>query len=107
MKIAKRISNEEPWYELLAVVKDDYVPYAEGERLHWTLEVNGGSFTFTREDGLSISAEDSDYGSGYVGIQLYAQQAEFDNFTITAISPDAVHPTNKMATAWGAIKTAR
>jgi hypothetical protein len=104
MKIAKRISNEEPWYELLALVKDDYVPYAEGSRLHWTLEVDNGVFTFTREDGLSITAEDHSYGSGYVGIQLYAQQAEFDNFTITPGGPSAVHPEHKMATAWGAIK---
>ncbi len=105
MKIAKRISNEEPWYELLEVVKDDYVPYAEGAKLHWRLEVNNGLFTLTREDGLSISAADSEYASGYVGLQLYAQQVEFDNFTIT---PDvtAVQPMNKMATVWGAIKMA-
>jgi len=107
MKIAKRISNEDPWYELLEVVKDDYVPYAEGTKLHWTLDVAGGSFTLTREDGLSISAEDSDYTGGYVGIQLYAQQVEFDNFTITPRGVIAVHPMNKMAAVWGAIKTAR
>lgn len=104
IKIAKRISNEDPWYELLSVVKDDYVPYAEGPKLHWTLEVDNGAFTFTREDGLSISAEDADYGTGYVGIQLYAQQAEFDNFTITPGGPSAVQPEHKMATVWGAIK---
>jgi hypothetical protein len=104
MKIAKRTSNEEPWYELLAVMKDNYVPYPEGPRLHWTLEVDNGVFTFTREDGLSITAEDHSYESGYVGIQLYAQQAEFDNFTITPGSTTAVHPAHKTATVWGAIK---
>ncbi|MFQ6043161.1 MAG: hypothetical protein ACE5PV_20085 [Candidatus Poribacteria bacterium] len=107
MKIAKRISNEEPWYELLSVVKDDYVPYAEGQKLHWTLEVDNGSFTLTREDGLSISAEDHDYDSGYVGLQLYAQQAEFDNFTIVPHGATAVHPADKMASFWGKIKMGR
>ena len=105
MKIAKRTSDEDPWYELLAVVKDDYVPYAEGQRLHWTLEVEGGVFSFTREDGLSITAEDHSYGSGYVGIQLYAQQAEFDNFTIVPLGTTAVRPEHKMATVWGVIKS--
>lgn len=107
LKIAKRIGNEEPWYELLDVVKEDYVPYAEGTLLHWTLEVNNGSFTFTREDGLSVSATDSDYASGYVGLQLYAQQLEFDNLTITPSGTTAVDPIDKMATAWGKIKDAR
>ncbi len=107
MKISKRIGDETPWYELLTVVKDDYVPYAEGAKLHWTLEVNNGSFTLTREDGLSISAEDGAYGSGYVGLQLYAQQAEFDNFTITPTGAAAVQPGHKIATIWGAIKSHR
>ena len=107
MKIAKRVSNEEPWYDLLAAVKDDYVPYAEGAKLHWILEVNNGSFTLIREDGLSISAEDSDYADGYVGLQLYAQQVEFDNFTIVSHGATAVHPVNKIAAMWGAIKKQR
>jgi len=105
MKIAKRISDEEPWYELLAVVKDDYVSYPEGPRLHWTLEVDNGVFTFVREDWLSITAEDHTYGSGYVGIQLYAQQAEFDNFTITPSGSTGLQPEHKMAALWGAIKS--
>lgn len=104
MKIAKRISNETPWYELLAVRKNDYVPYAEGQLLHWTLVVDNGVFTFTREDGFEISAEDHSYGSGYIGIQLYAQQAEFDNITIVPIGSAAVKPANKLATVWGAVK---
>jgi hypothetical protein len=104
MKIAKRISNENPWYELLEVVKDDYVAYAEGVPLHWTLEVAGGSFTLTREDGLSVSASDSSYTRGFVGIQLYAQQAEFDNIVITPSDTAAVDPGDKAATVWGAIK---
>jgi hypothetical protein len=103
MKIARRISNETPWYELLEVVKERYVAYPQGSKLHWTLEVSNGSFTFTRDDGLSISAEDQEYKTGYVGIQLYAQQAEFDNFTITP-GPGAVRPAHKMTTVWGAIK---
>ena len=104
MKISKRISNESPWYELLKVRKDDYVPYAEGQLLHWTLVVDNGAFTFTREDGFEISAEDGAYGTGYVGIQLYAQQVEFDNFTVTPVDPSAVQPAGKLATVWGAVK---
>jgi hypothetical protein len=104
MKIAKRISDADPWYELLAVEKDNYVAYAEGQRLHWTLEVEDGAFTLTREDGLSVSAEDNSYATGYVGIQLYAQQAEFDNFTIAPRGASAVSPDQKMASVWGAIK---
>jgi len=107
MKIAKRISNENPWYEMLSVVKEDYAPYSEGEKLHWTLEVDNGSFTFTREDGLSVSAQDQDYASGYVGIQLYAQQAEFDNLEIYPHGVTAVEPVDKMATAWGELKQVR
>lgn len=102
MKIAKRISNDDPWYELLEVVKDDYQPYPESQRFHWTLEVSDGSFTFTRDDGLSISAEDTEYKEGYVGIQLYAQQVEFDNFTIQNTYP--VNPAGKAATTWGSVK---
>jgi len=103
MKIAKRTSDGDPWYELLEVVKDDYVPYSEGGvHLHWKLEVSKGSFTLTREDGLSISAKDNSYDEGYVGIQLYAQQAEFDNFTIQDNRP--VNPAGKIAMVWGRVK---
>ncbi len=105
MKISKRISNSNPWYELLGAMDRTYVPYQEGQKLHWTLEVTGGSFTFTREDGLSISAEDHSYDTGYVGIQLYAQQAEFDNFTILDTYP--VDPAGKLASMWGRVKVAR
>jgi hypothetical protein len=104
----KRISNAEPWYELVEVVKDGYTPYPEGgQRMHWTLEVMNGDFTFTRDDGLSISGTAADYADGYVGIQLYAQQAEFDNFTITPLDVTAVDAKGKLATAWGAIKAVR
>ena len=103
MKISKRISDDEPWYELLeAITPPDYVPYPENQRLHWTLEVSGGSFTFTRDDGVSLSAKDTSYESGYVGIQLYAQQAEFDNITILDTYP--VDPRGKLAVMWGRIK---
>jgi hypothetical protein len=106
MKIAKRISDDEPWYELLSVIKDNYVPYAEGVVLHWTLEVEDGVFTFTRDDGLSITAEDHDYTDGYVGLQLYAQQSEFDNITIIPHDDSApVQPNSKLATSWGTIKS--
>jgi len=104
MKISKRISDETPWYELLEVIKDDYVPYSDQGRLHWTLDVEDGSFTFVREDGFSISAGDSSYSTGYIGIQLYAQQVEFDNFTITPKGAAAVRPAGKAASVWGAIK---
>ena len=104
----KRISNAEPWYELLEVVKDTYVPYTEGgERLHWSLEVIDGNFTLTREDGLSITGSDADYADGYVGIQLYAQQAEFDNFAVIPLDSTAVDAKGKLATAWGQMKTVR
>lgn len=103
LRIDKRVGNESPWYEGLKVMKDDYVPYAENQKLHWKLEVNGSNFTFTREDGVSISASDAP-STGYVGIQLYAQQAEFDNFTITPAGATAVRPDQKASTVWGAIK---
>jgi hypothetical protein len=107
LRIDKRIGDKEPWYEGIAVVKDNYTPYPEGPKLHWKLEVDNGVFKFTREDGLSVTGEDHTYQSGYVGIQLYAQQAEFDNFTITPHAPSAVRPADKMATFWGTIKEAR
>jgi hypothetical protein len=105
IKIAKRISNESPWYELLAVRKEDYVPYPEDARMHLTLVVDNGVFTLTRDDGLDISAEDHSYASGYVGFQLYAEDnIEFDNVVITPGSSAAVKPANKLATVWGAVK---
>ena len=100
VKFSKRIGDEEPYYDLLEA--ETGVTYAEGALLHWTLEVVDGFFTITREDGVVVESDDQEYKEGYVGIQLYAQQAEFDNFTIT--SADAVDPADKMATAWGAIK---
>ena len=108
LKMQKRFSDQSPWHELLAIVKDTYVPYPEdGSRLHWTLEVQNGNFTFTREDGLSISASDPAYSGGYVGIQLYAQQAEFDNIVITPLGVTAVDPAGKTSTTWGALKATR
>jgi len=75
--------------------------------MHWTLEVNNGMFSFTRDDGVGVAGEDHDLSGGYVGIQLYAQQAEFDNLTITPIVGTAVEPTAKAATLWGDLKIAR
>ncbi len=111
LKVDKRISNDSPWYELVEVIPGrdggPYVPYSEGVRLHWTLEVENGEFTFTRDDGHSISGSDNAYLDGFVGIQLYAQQVEFDNLTITPGPPTAVDAKGKLATAWGAIKATR
>lgn len=98
----KRTSDQEPWYELIDVVND--VTYAEGTKLHWTLDVNGGSFTFMREDGVGISGDSSDYESGYIGLQLYAQQVEFDNIEITPIGGTAVDPAGKLGTVWANVK---
>jgi len=84
LKIAKRIANQAPFYELLSVAKDNYVKYPSKQKFHLKLEVNNGVFTITRDDGLTLTATDPSYSTGYVGIQLYAQQGvEFDNFTIT------------------------
>jgi hypothetical protein len=88
LKMAKRVSDNEPWYELLSAV-DNYVEYPEDQRLHWRLEVNNGSFTFTREDGLTITGQDQSYKTGYIGLQLSGQRGvEFDNFTITPLPDD-------------------
>lgn len=100
IKMSKRVSDEDPWYELMEV--EPGVTYSEGALLHWTLEVVNGAFSLTREDKASIDAKDPEYKEGYVGLQLYAQQVEFDNFTISFA--DAVEPSEKMATAWGTIK---
>jgi len=102
LKMSKRVADEEPFYNMMEVEKGGYKPYKEGALLHWTLEVANGSFNFIREDGLEISAKDQEFKEGYIGIQLYAQQAEFDNITINFSA--AVEPAEKMATAWGAIK---
>ena len=107
MKIQKRISDEKPWHELITASKDDYVNFTESNFLHWTLEVIDGEFTFTREDGFSISGADDAYESGFVGIQLYALEGEFDNFTITPLPSLAVEPAGKVAIAWGALKGAQ
>ena len=88
----KRIGNETPWYELIEYNKDDYLPYAEGfdALQHWTLEMVDGQFKFTMLDEFTgdeniLEGFDDSYQGGLVGIQLYAQQAEFDNFTITPL----------------------
>ncbi len=103
IRIDKRIGDKEPWYEGLEVKKGgDYKPYPESGTMHWRLEVSNGDFYFERDDGLSIRAHDTSYESGYVGIQLYAQQAEFDNFTIQNTYP--VDPSGKVTTTWGRVK---
>ena len=107
----KRISDDEPWYDLLEVQHPpDYDPYPEGVPMHWTLEVTQGQFKFTNDNGdaaneVVIEAEDTDYEGGFVGIQLYAQQSEFDNVTIVSTYPG--DPNGKAATSWGALREAR
>ena len=105
LKIDKRIGDKNPWYDPVAVEKKGYKPYLERQRLHWKLEVSDGAFVFTREDGLSIEGKDDAYKEGYVGIQLYAQQAEFDNFTITNTFP--VDARDRLTTTWGQVKRER
>ena len=108
----KRISDDDPWYDLIEVAHPpDYSNYPEnGERMHWTLEVSQGQFTFTNDnadaaDPVVLEGEDTDYQSGFIGIQLYAQQSEFDNVTIVSTYP--VDPNGKVATSWGALREAR
>ena len=105
MKLQQRVSQEEPWYKIIEVVKDGYKPYVEGKRLHWTLSVINGEAKFKREDGLSISAKVGQT-TGKVGIQLYAQQADFDNIVITP-SIAAVDARGKLATTWSLIKSSQ
>jgi len=107
MKLQKRFSDDEPWHELISVVKEDYVDYDETSPLHWRLEVRNGTFTFTREDGIAISGADDQFESGRVGLQLYAHQAEFDNFTVTALSPLGLDPRGSAAASCGMLKTLR
>ena len=106
----KRISDEEPWYELLDVQNPDsgYVNYPEdGTRMVWTLTVANGEFTFESDHGAMVSGSDATYDSGSIGIQLYAQQAEFDNIVVTPAEGAAVDAEGKMATAWATIKATR
>ena len=105
MKLQQRVGPEEPWYKIIEVVKDDYKPYAEGKRLHWTLSVINGEAKFKREDGLSISAKVGQT-TGKVGIQLYAQQADFDYIMLTP-SIAAVDARGKLATTWSLIKSSQ
>ena len=91
----KRISNETPWYELLEVIDDpaEYIPYPVLSEMHWTLEVQAGSFAFTSKDlasgdEMTLRGYDDGYSTGYVGFQLYAQTAEFDNFWIKPLAAD-------------------
>jgi hypothetical protein len=95
----KRVSNDTPWYEVMDVIDDpaEYIPYPQGVELHWTLEVMDGEYEFTWEDlefgdSMTISGSDDTYSTGYVGIQLYAQQAEFDNFQITPLGGTQLQP---------------
>jgi len=106
----KRISNSEPWYELLDVQRNEtgYVNYPEdGTRMVWTLTVEGGQFTFESDHGASLSGSDSAYVEGSIGLQMYAQQAEFDNIVVTVADPTAVDADGKMATAWAGLKATR
>jgi hypothetical protein len=103
MRMDKRTSDNEPWYAKLALMKDDYVPYVERIPLRWTLTVVDGKFTFERDDKLKIVGTDRDYVDGYIGIQVYAHQAEFDNIRITESAP--VDAQGKLSTAWAAIKS--
>ena len=108
----KRISDDDPWYDLLEVGKaPDYDNYPEnGQRMHWTLEVSQGQFKFTNDNAgaaneVEIEGEDDEYASGFVGFQMYAQQSEFDNIKIVSTYP--VDPNGKAATSWGGLKSHR
>lgn len=103
-RIDKRVSDSSPWYETVTLEKDNYVPFVEDVKLHWTLEVRNGEFTFTREDGFTITGQDNAYKAGRIGIQLYAMQAEFDNVELTDLTTTAVDPKGKAATMWAALK---
>ncbi|MBT5709659.1 hypothetical protein HOI71_01350 [Candidatus Poribacteria bacterium] len=106
----KRISDTEPWYELLGVQNPDtgYVNYPEdGSRMVWTLTVEGGSFTFESDHGATVSGQDTAYTGGSIGLQMYAQQAEFDNIVVTPADATAVDPEGKAATSWADVKAAR
>lgn len=105
MRMDKRTSDDEPWYEKLTLMKDNYKPYTERTPLRWTLTVLDGKFTFQRDDKLKIEGTDSGYVDGYIGVQMYAQQSEFDNFKITEAA--AVDPTGKLSTAWAELKAER
>lgn len=105
MRMDKRTSDDEPWYAGLTMMKGDYKPYAERVPLHWKLVVNAGKFRFERGDGLVIEGADTAYVEGSIGIQLYAQQAEFDNVKITPAL--AVDPSGKTTALLGELKSAR
>ena len=106
----KRISDAEPWYELLDVQRNEtgYVNYPEdGTRMVWTLTVANGEFTFESDHGATVSGADAAYSGGSIGLQMYAQQAEFDNIVITPADASAVDAYGKVATTWGSIKATR
>ena len=103
MKIQKRVSDDEPWYELIKAEKG--VTYKEQAPLHWKFEVKGGEFKLTREDKKIIEGADKEYEEGYIGIQLYAQQGHFDNIVIE--NTWAVDPRKKVSTTWAQIKNDR
>ena len=105
MRMDKRTSDDEPWYDKLTLMKDNYKPYIERTPLRWTLTVLDGKFTFERDDKLKIEGTDRDYVDGYIGVQVYAHQAEFDNFKITEAAP--VEAKGKLATAWAGLKSGR
>ena len=79
----------------------------DGTRMVWTLTVEGGQFTFESDHGASLSGSDSAYVEGSIGLQMYAQQAEFDNIVVTVADPTAVDANGKMATAWAGLKATR
>ncbi len=106
----KRISDSEPWYELLDVQHNDtgYVDYpVDGTRMGWTLTVANGQFAFESDHGASVSGSDSSYAGGYIGLQMYAQQSEFDNIVVTPANASAVDADGKATTVWASIKAAR
>ena len=105
----KRVSNDDPWYELLSVIQPpEYVDYpTDGSRIHRTLRVEDGTFQFTSDHGIALDGQDSEYTDGFIGIQLYAQQSEFDNLVVTPLGGTAVDAQGKRATAWSRLKEAR
>jgi len=103
MKMQKRVSDDDPWYELMEVKKG--ITYREKAPLHWQLSVKRGNFRFRRDDGKTIAGIDREYRKGYVGIQLYAQKAYFDNIVIE--STWAVDPDKKVSTTWAQAKADR
>lgn len=61
-------------------------PPASGMYHHLSIEVNGSSLTGYLDGTLLLTASDSSFANGKIGLYAHLQKVKFDNFIVNPVS---------------------